>query len=326
MHAKYVSTSAPILAQVINDLCLLLSGSPISALSASCDKVYSTLISTILPGWTQIDQGLASSGSVVSSPDVSTLTTKFVRIYAPTTASIDIVGYETWNAVAHTGTNATPANAAINCLTYTLNAANTYWVFATSRLMYISSSNGIGLGAFEFTRDCEYLKGTSYPNFVIAGPLALCGDTSGFGKGSGAAALGLSSFAALYIPRMKNLLAAGDQTSASLFAGTVTARAARGYFYMNSNAAYINPPIGSPLSPLLDASGATYHELRPIWVTSSFLNQSSSVSGRQAILGKLYEVIETTVGSSNTFDTFSYGSDTYMAFATLGGTFALKIA
>ena len=107
MYAKYVSNTTSVQAQVINDLCLLLAGGTIASLSASCDKVNTTLLSTVLPGWTLVDSAALLSGSVVTAPDASALTTKCVRIYAPTAILIGIMGTEDWNATTHVGLNPT---------------------------------------------------------------------------------------------------------------------------------------------------------------------------------------------------------------------------
>ena len=227
MHAKYVSTIASTQAQIINDLALLISGSPISALSASCDKANTTLISTVLPGWTLLDAAAGSSGCVLTAPDADGLTTKYVRLFGITANWIDLNLYESWNSATHVGTNvsisASSQRAAAQSVLWNAGVTNTYWIFATPRMLFITGPQVVGanidgsssgMGAFEFTRECEYLKGSTYPCVATGTSHAL--------SGKWGATL---SDVQLFMSRTKNLNAAGDYTAGNGVVWQVLSRA-----------------------------------------------------------------------------------------------------
>ena len=328
MFAKYISTVTATRAQVINDLCLLLSGSPLSALATSCDKVNSTLLSTVLPGWTLVDAAAPLSGCVISSPDLEGLTTKYVGLRTGGVSGVDIeaVGYETWNAVAHTGTNTCTSSSSAaygaGSLPYVAASINTYWVFATPRSFYIVTLTGIGIGAFEFTRDCEYLKGTTYPCFAIMASNVIYQDP------------GISQSQNIYtplqagVPRMKNLSSPGDITGApsKVSPASMYARYTYGSYWTNSVNVYgiIFASKGIATTKLLDATETPYYELRPLWaVFTPNLTQNN-----QPVIGKFFDILEIGPGLANTLDTFNDGTTTY-AVINIGGTnsaLAFKIA
>jgi hypothetical protein len=293
MHSKYVTLASSTQAQVINDIAKLLSGSPISALSASCDKVNSTLISTVAPGWTLFDAAAPLNGNVLSASDADALTTKYVRIFGPSGTTIDITANETWNAGTHAGTN--PANASGVTVPYSTNAVNTYWIFGTPRSIFITNGALTGsVGVFEFTRDAAYLTGSTYP----AQANASC---NSFQLAAGTLAL----------PRSKNLVAAGDLTAAAASAvvGTIAARGVTG-----------RP--GSPNTTIQDGSGNLYHEMRPLF---AMVNQSGGLT-QSAILGKIFDIMEVTLNAGAALDTFSDGTSTWMILPPNTITLALKVA
>ena len=326
MYAKYVSTTTSVGAQVINDLALLLSGSPISALSASCDKINSTLVSTVAPGWTLLDSAAPASGCMLSAPDIDGLTTKFVYLY-PAVSELRIGSYETWNAVAHTGTNATPG---ISICAHSATVANTYIVFATPRSFYICPVNGAGSGAFEFTRECEYLKGTTYPCFAIV-PSYISLNLNSLSPvllgGSGQ----VWAFTPAGVPRMKNLYGAGDITGATsgVFLATLGQRVSQ-VQGANTTGTWSSTVLLGPVSRLFDASGTPYYELRPLWAMSDAnAIPDGTYYGKirsGAIVGKFYDIWETSTGAGNNLDTFSDGTSTYVYLTIGASAFAFKMA
>jgi hypothetical protein len=286
MFAKYVSNTNTTQAQVMSDLALLISGSPLSALSASCDKANSQLISTIAPGWSIVDTLAANAGIVLAASDANGLTTKNVKLYPSNASNFDIVGYESWNATTHVGVSPTTATGII--LPYSTPAILTYWIFATPRSLMIMSSGTVGIGAIEFSRDAAYLVGSTYPCFVTTALHSLCG----------------VSGASMSVSRQKNMIAAGDVNGQAVNSATIA----------NRNAAAVGV-LTAPSQTTFDGSGNIYYETRPIWVANG--NMSTNAMG---ILGKLFDVLEVnrTVGAP--LDTFFDGTDTWMIFMSLSNS------
>jgi hypothetical protein len=279
MFAKYVSNTNTTQAQVMSDLALLLSGSPLSALSASCDKANSQLISTVAPGWTIVDTLAANAGYVLAASDANGLTTKNVKLFPPTSATLDILGYDTWNATTHVGTNTTTASTSV--LAYSTPAILTYWLFATPRSLFIASSGQQGIGAFEFTRDAAYLVGSNYPCFATANINALVGSSGG----------------TLSAPKIKNFIAAGDLNGVTINSATIAVRNAG------------TGVLGAPSQQTFDLTGNIYYETRPVWAG---VNNMTAVS--QGILGKFYDFLEINRTVGQPLDTFFDGTDTWMIF------------
>lgn len=295
MHAKYVTTTTPTLAQVIADLAALACGGSIASLSASCDKANSTLVSTVVPGWTLVDAAAANSGQVVSAADANTLTTKYVRIFAPNVSAIDLACYEGWNATTHVGSNGSTATG--RTLAYTAGAVNTYWLFATARTLYLLASGNITLGVLEVSRDAAYLAGSTYPvAAVISDGGLIAGNVSS-------------------ISRVKKMAATGDSTGGSAQVIGACSLGARGA----TTTAYV------PNATLRDGSETAYYELRPIWLG---ITGDVGTLPRPAILGKLYDVFELAGAAGNQFDTFSDGTDTYLVayVSAAAAAFAFKVA
>lgn len=298
MHAKYVSTSTATIAQIIADIAALIVGSTVASLSASCDKANTTLISTVAPGWTVFDAAAPATGQVITAPDADGLTTKFVRIFAGNALSIDMQLYDSWNAVTHAGVNPSNSFGATSGPAFTAGAVNTYWIFATPRMLYITDAGQLSRGAWEYSREIQYLKGTTYPCQMCVA----------------ASALNVNVPADLFVPRVKALSAAGDLTAASstLRMGSIACKSV--------NAAI---GVGSPASTARDAAEVAYMEVRPVWVVSIV---APATQTRPFIVGKIFDVVETMLAAGNPFDTFSDGVDTYMIIFSTQWTLALKVA
>jgi hypothetical protein len=293
MHSKYVTLGTSTQAQVISDIAKLLSGSAVASLSASCDKVNTTLISTVAPGWNLFDPAAPLNGAVLSAPDFDALTTKYARVFGPSGTTIDITANETWNSGTHAGTN--PASATGSTLPFNPAAVNTYWIFATPRSIFITNGAIAGsVGVFEFSRDAAYLVGSTYPCQANA-------SCNSFQLAAGTMSL----------PRSKNLVAAGDLT-----AGTATAVvgiiAARG----------VTGRPSSPNTSIQDGSGNLYHEMRSLF---AMVNQSGGLT-QCAILGKVFDIMEITLNAGSALDTFSDGTNTWMLLPVNSITLALKVA
>jgi hypothetical protein len=299
MHAKYVSTTGATLAQILADFAALLGGASIAALSASCDKPNSTLVSTVAPGWTLVDAAAANSGQVVSSSDANGLTTKYVRLFAPGANTIDLACYESWNAGTHIGVNASAASGKI--LSFSAGAVNTYWLFATPRGVYIAvaGATNCGLGALEISRDAAYLAGSTYPCVASVSYDALTTTT-----------------ATPALSRTKRTAATGDSTGSA--ASTVLASCV-----LTGRTSTAAPAV--PSGTVRDGSEVAYWEVAPIWI--GVTGDVGTLPARPMILGKCYDVLEIAAAAGNQFDTFSDGVDTYMiVFVGAISALAFKVA
>ena len=287
MYAKYVTNATSTLANVIADIAALLCGGSIASLSSSCDKVNSTLVSTVAPGWTAYDisGSVANSGRVISCADAGALTTKYANIMSPGAGSIDVLVYDAFNSGTHTGTN---ASTAVNTPTtgVSTTVSNVFAIWATPRGFYVhgvTTASG-GFGCFEYSRDIQYLIGTTYPCCMAMSMATF--------SGASAALVGQTS-------RVKNLTAAGDTTgaSASVPLGVIT-----------NKWGVASRVSGVIIDQIRDNAEALYMELRPLYAMS--LQYGSTT--RAVPLGKLYDVLECThLTGANVLDTFSDGTDTY---------------
>lgn len=288
MLVKYVTTSGATTDQMIADLVAIITGGTIASLSASCDKVNSAVIAnSTATGWTLFDSFnvtvVGTTGGYVLTANAATgSTVKYARLYKSASNAVDIVANETWNAGTHTGTNLTTGAGGIS-----LSVSTTYMVFATARTFMIWNSTGTAAAVCEFTRDCPYLSGTTYPSYLVASQTGLA-----------------QSGGQMYMPRQKNLTATGDSTNVTVNAGTISNRSS-------------GQAVTSTSSAVRDATDSLYHEMRPIWVVTNSNN---------IVLGRLYDYVEITRAAGNAFDTFSDGTDSYM-IAAIGGhaTIAVKI-
>ena len=332
MYAKYVSTVTATRAQVINDLCLLVSGSAVSALSTGCDKLNTTLLSTVAPGWTLIDSAAPQSGCVISAPDIDGLTTKYVSLRSEASTGIEILAYEGWNAATHVGVNVkgpsvNPSASTVGTLNFVGASINTYVLFATPRSFYIHSltlpANAYGIGAFEFTREAEYLKGTTYPCFGVLTWYVLYQSTNYIG--------GNADYYVPFragIPRMKNLFGAGDITgvSSAITPASMFSRYANLYLsYAGYGTVETRGVCGAPYNKLVDATETPYIELRPLWAVYPPYGVFNTAQS-QPVLGKFFDLVEIAPGLGNTLDTFNDGTFTYAIINIGTSSFAFKIA
>lgn len=282
MYAKLVTTSNPNFAQIVQDIGLLVSGSALSALSASTDKTNSVLVSTIAPGWTVTDTAAPNSGIVVTAPDIDNAKTKILNISLPTATTLGGICYDTWTVGTHTGT--LPTNGAV-ALTTTLNAGtvNVFFIFATPRSVTIYA-NGNGFFVWEFAREAPFMTGVTYPAYAL-------------GQFSTS-----NTNASLFTTKRKNLTTAGDYTAVNAVYSPMT-MATR-----TSNGAITQLP---PNTTTLDAAGLVSAEVRPVFCGVQQPEYTNN-NGSAAYAGKFYDVLETVPAVGKTFDTLPVGADTYM--------------
>ncbi|MBF0214946.1 MAG: hypothetical protein HQM00_15525 [Magnetococcales bacterium] len=107
MFASYYYNAGASVADILDDLVLLLTGTTNKAyLSASCNK-DATSISTLISvaGWELQDASAGTNGKALRSPYVDGSGYKYVYIDANVSGKIMVRLYEIWNAASHSGTN-----------------------------------------------------------------------------------------------------------------------------------------------------------------------------------------------------------------------------
>lgn len=187
MLAKYVWLTTSTQAQMLNDLCLLFTGSPVSALSASCDKVNSQVIANTLPNnWTVYDAAAGASAQVLRSLNTDGVSYKYMHL-SFSGNNLIVTTYESWNATTHVGTNQACryTNAAYTITAtaaFTATAGGTLYLYATNEIAMFGSTSQVPAGVAEFTRNSPAIDET-YPCHTL-GFMSTC--------------------------RVKNALAAGD--------------------------------------------------------------------------------------------------------------------
>lgn len=96
---------------LVSDITALFTGTTdVNTLSASCDKVNTSLLTnSVSAGWTLLDNvGDASYSRVLTAPDYTGSTTKYLKIRYNAGNPLVFNLYTTWNTVTHTGTDVTP--------------------------------------------------------------------------------------------------------------------------------------------------------------------------------------------------------------------------
>lgn len=121
MFAKYAYKAGATSANIIADLCKLISGAALADLSVSCDVANSTLAGAS-PGWTYDDVGYG----VVSAPHEDGVGRKVYQITA-NGANLQAKAVESWNAATHAATNAATA---VGAVAFSTAAAGVIWVTA----------------------------------------------------------------------------------------------------------------------------------------------------------------------------------------------------
>lgn len=286
MYAKYVSVAAPVLADIVSDLALLSSGSPISALSASCDKVNSQiLVNTDPVGWTLSDAAGPNSSKVLTAKDLSNAD-KFVYIAPKSTTGLFIGAFDTYNPATHTGTNQT-APAPTSNLAFTAGIVNTFNLLVNARHLIITNADGTVMCAdLEFTRDASYLSNLSYPAHGVL-----------FDQGD------YQQVQNFMYPRVKNMVAAGDQVSArGAFVGLCSTYHGADYSLM------------LPTAPMRDSTDAVYHPMTP-----AYLGLKQGNTDKQFTLGRIVDGFFSTSNYGSVLDTIFDGVDNFLLLLPFTG-------
>ena len=168
MFAKYVYNTASDVANVIQDIVDILTGETDKAnLSAACKQSDTEIISTIAAGWTLHDDTAGTNAQVLKAPladDPATF--KYLKLNAVTTSYLRTEVWETWDEVAHSGTNmAYDSNNTSYSQRLDLTDGGTLYVFASARFAAFVSQTAAGYGhtsysgvsgCFEHTRDLPF--------------------------------------------------------------------------------------------------------------------------------------------------------------------------
>lgn len=286
MLVKYISTPNASPQQVITDFAKIASGTAISALSASCDKVNSAvLFDTIAPGWTLVDtagptNGLTLPSTVISAPDAAGTYTKYVALSASATNQLGAFSFDTYNPVTHTGTNMSSSVVTTGASQIATTAVNTFFIYATSRSFLVIPIDANFCGTIEFTRDASYLSNTSYPSHVVTKDVSLCNMANEFN----------------YISKIRNMsLASGDLTTTNAKIYTC------GVGLTASNVGF----TGLPPSVYYDGSNTTQHAIIPLYAGT--IQSNGSIP-----LGKFIDIYGTTSPYGNHLDIINTDMNSYL--------------
>lgn len=162
MYAKYVYNSGTTQADMLADLIAILTGETVIAnLSASCNKATTELLTTISAGWTVHDSSPGGSHRVIlKAPYVDAIAgDKYLEIFVSSTTDLFFYVWETWDAVAHTGTNKT-ANGTTSDQRLDLSNGGNLYLASSARFMICFSQTGpyYGDGGSGATLVAEYSR------------------------------------------------------------------------------------------------------------------------------------------------------------------------
>lgn len=221
MLAKYTTLSTATLAQVQADLIALACGGSIAELSASCDKVNSSILANSEPiGWSLVDVAGPSNSRIITAKDIDN-NDKFVGLYQSSSTQLSITSFDTYNSGTHTGTNQSYGNS--NPISFSSGVSQTFYVYSTSRnLAFMNNTGSAVIGSFEFTREAPFMSSNNYPAHALVGY---------WGYSTG-----------LTIPRIKNMTAVGDSVNGVNVAGIFTVGGNNfGSPYRDANDAIVHP-------------------------------------------------------------------------------------
>ena len=162
---------------MLDDICKLLTGTPVASLSASCDKVNSSVLANSLSNnWTVFDAAASASAQVLRSLNADGTSYKFAHL-SFSGSTLYLTSHESWNAGTHVGTNQacfyTNAGFSIPASTvFTAASGGTLYLYATNNIAVIAASDTLGPFVAEFNRDCPAIDNT-YPCHTLGG-VALC--------------------------------------------------------------------------------------------------------------------------------------------------------
>lgn len=158
MYAVYNYQAGSTQANVLNDLVKILTGETNKAnLSANCVQANTSILSTVPAGWTLHDAAAGTNTQNIKALNQDGTTYKYFSLQMTSTTTMSGAFYESWNAIAHTGTNW----AAQYWPTTTWDSAGGgyFYIYATSKNIIIMPWTSTGyksmqaISLFEFTPD-----------------------------------------------------------------------------------------------------------------------------------------------------------------------------
>ncbi|MBF0602130.1 MAG: hypothetical protein HQL07_00385 [Nitrospirae bacterium] len=168
MYSKYTYSAGATAVNILADLVAILTGETnVANLSASCDKLNTSILSTIAAGWVLHDATAGTNAKCIKAPLADDPNAyKFVVLDLNTAGFILQKTYEAWDATAHTGTNLCNLSATTTAAQqFSTSVTGTVHIFATARFVLIfstvsaawgSSSNAGASGCVERTRVCPW--------------------------------------------------------------------------------------------------------------------------------------------------------------------------
>ena len=145
-----------------------------SNLSATCTSA--TITTNTSAGWTLHDQVNTTTAVIKAPYSDNAGFNKYIKIVV-TVDGINLIGYETWDEIAHSGTNETTNPTATNALQPLSATGGTIYIASTANYLFIlakygstfgDSINGGALVVSEYSRKQKWnTAGNEYPNFCI---------------------------------------------------------------------------------------------------------------------------------------------------------------
>ena len=210
MYAKYTYSAGSTVANILNDVVLILTGTTNKAtLSANCDQANTEILTTYnVAGWTLHDGNAGTNKKVISAPN-SDVGTKYAILDTGSNAGyLKITVSEDWNSTTHIATNEV-YNTYPNNPVISTTVSGSLYIYASPRTLVMMSfqSGTFGCGNYsgweavvERERGIAYWDtiGNNYPLSILLDPAqGLCANGIGVNVKS---------------PRVKNILNGADGT------------------------------------------------------------------------------------------------------------------
>lgn len=189
MYARYAYVQGALPANILSDVCALLTGTTDKALlSAACDQSITEIAFGINPAtWVMHDNAATATGKVLKQTCADGVTIKYMHIAAANSNVFTIGGSETWNAATHTGTYGcqTPdangfstasayTGSIFNASTYTPSSAPGFLILYSDPYATMVVAKSVGTMAFianlEFSRSGPLMSlSDGYPCWLTSG-------------------------------------------------------------------------------------------------------------------------------------------------------------
>lgn len=295
MFARYEYKAGSLVADVVNDIVALLTGTTdVALLSASCIKENSSIISDVTrpAGWELWDAAAVANGKCIRALNEDGSSYKYVVVYHNNVSGLQLRLYESWNASTHVGTNLAYASDNWSS-SVALNNGGALFISASVRGIIMQ---GYTVGAWdsgpiavmEHTRDEPW----DTPAFGLP-PVVH------FGRETTNNSAGMNTDFSAFKARSKNGNSGSDVTGSSAMVWVYGP-----YYERNVPANLFNT---SPRNRARDADFNPVHAFAKINVCSYGI-----------LFGKLHEIFTTTCGYGSLSDEATYEGKTYFMLGTAG--------